>query len=245
MENTKIAGFLLINKPKDITSFECIRKLQKIIGFKKGIGHTGTLDPFATGLLIIAFDRSATKHIDKFLKLDKTYIATGKLGELTDTLDRTGTVITTCNNGGITPQHIRDAIEKLDDEYEQIPPLYAALKHEGVPLYKLARNQELSVDELAAIAQKKQRLIQLYTLRLEGWEFPFFTILAHVSSGAYIRSLVNDIAELAGSCATTYELERTKIGPFSLDNAIDLEQIKTPCDIARHLISIEDMLEYL
>lgn len=245
METKKLAGFLLINKLKNITSFECIRKLQKIVGYKKGIGHTGTLDPFATGLLIIAFDRSATKHIDKFLKLDKTYIAKGKLGELTDTLDYTGTLITGCDAHSITQHDILAAIAELGAEYTQTPPMYAALKHQGTPLYQLARNQELSVEKLAAITQQKQRTVTLHELELLAWEPLFFTIKAHVSHGTYIRSLVNDIAKLASSCATTYELERTEIGPFSLENAVDLSDLKTIEDIEKHLISIDDMLKYI
>ncbi len=245
METKKLVGFLLINKPKDITSFEVIRKLQKLVGYKKGIGHTGTLDPFATGLLIIAFDRSATKHIDKFLKLDKTYIAKGKLGELTDTLDYTGTVIAETDASAITQNDIIAAIKKLSNEYTQIPPMYAALKHQGTPLYRLARNQEIPVEELTAITEQKQRTVTLHELELVDWQSPFFTIKAHVSHGTYIRSLVNDIAKLYGSCATTYELERTVIGPFKVEEALELNALVTLEDVERYIISIDTMLKAL
>lgn len=245
METPQLSGFLFINKPKDITSFECIRKLQKIVGYKKGIGHTGTLDPFATGLLIIAFGRSATKHSDKFLRLDKTYVAKGKLGQLTDTLDYTGTVIVQADASAIHQFDIESAIQQLGIQYTQTPPIYAALKHQGKPLYQLARNEELTAQELAQIAEQKQRTVNLYKLELIDWQPPFFTLKAHVSHGTYIRSLVNDIAQRAGSCATTYELERTNIGPFSLDNAITLNEITTLDDIKKHLISIKNMLDYL
>ncbi len=245
METQKLIGFLLIKKPKHISSFECIRKLQKLVGHKKGIGHTGTLDPFATGLLIIAFDRSATKHIDKFLKLDKTYIAKGKLDELTDTLDYTGNVIAVTDASNITQDDIVSAIKQLGSYYTQTPPMYAALKHKGTPLYQLARNQELSSQELAAITEQKQRTVTLHKLELLDWQPPFFTAKAHVSHGTYIRSLVNDIAKLRGSCATTYELERTEIGPFKIADAVELEALVTIEDIEKYMISIEDMLKAL
>lgn len=241
MTTLKLTGFLLINKPKDITSFEVIRKLQKLVGYKKGIGHTGTLDPFATGLLIIAFDRSATKHIDKFLKLDKIYIAKGKLGRLTDTLDYTGTVIAETDASTITQDDVGSAIKQLGTEYTQTPPVYAALKHQGAPLYQLARNQELSAEELAHITEQKQRTVTLHEIKLLEWQPRFFTIKAHVSHGTYIRSLVNDIAKLAGSCATTYELERTAIGPFKIEETIELETLKNSADIKKQLLSLDQM----
>lgn len=245
METKKIAGFLLINKPKDISSFACIRVLQKLLGQKKGIGHTGTLDPFATGLLIIALDRTATKHIDKFLKLDKTYIAKGKLGELTDTLDYTGTVIAKSNALHFTQDNILDALKELGKEYLQTPPLFAALKHQGTPLYQLARDQELSHEELTAITKQKQRMVLFHALELLDFSVPYFTLKAHVSHGTYIRSLLNDIAKLAGSCATTYELERTAIGKFNVEQAVELDELKTFEDVVHQIISIDDMLKLL
>lgn len=245
METKKLAGFLLINKPKDISSFACIRILQKLLGQKKGIGHTGTLDPFATGLLIIALDRTATKHIDKFLKLDKTYIAKGKLGELTDTLDYTGTVIAESNAWHITQDDILDALKQLGKEYLQTPPLFAALKHQGTPLYQLARDKELSHEELTAITKQKQRMVLFHALELLDFDAPYFTLKAQVSHGTYIRSLLNDIAKLKSSHATTYELERTAIGTFCLEQAIELDALKSYEDVINTIIPIDRMLKLL
>ncbi len=246
MEPEKIAGFLLINKPKDITSFTVVKRIQKLVGGRKiKVGHTGTLDPFATGLLIIAIDRRATKHIDQFLKLDKIYIAQGKLGELTDTLDYTGAVIQTSDASNVTNEGIQEAIKKMGSSYIQTPPIYAALKHKGQPLYKLARQKKLSVDELETIVQYKKREISLYELELLAFEPPFFTIKAHVSHGTYIRCLVNDIAQLVGSIATTYQLERTAIGPFTIEQAVDLEALATIEDVEKHLGSIESFLQQI
>lgn len=240
-----IAGYLLINKPKDISSFACIKKLQKLISRKYGIGHTGTLDPFATGLLIISIDRTANKHNGQFIKLDKIYNATGKLGELTDTLDHTGHLLEQSNPHAIAQEDMVNVIQQFGQGYTQVPPMFAALKHEGTPLYKLARTQEISREMLATIAQGKQRTIALHCLELTQWQPPYFGIRAHVSHGTYIRSLINDLAVRAGSYATTYELERTQIGPFSLDNAIDFDALKTPEDVQKNIISVVDMLAQL
>lgn len=245
MQEHSTTGFLLINKPKDITSFGVVKRLQKIIGRKTKIGHTGTLDPFATGLLIIAIDRSATKHVDQFLKLDKVYIAQGKLGELTDTLDYTGMIIEVNNANNVDQASLETAIKKLGSSYTQTPPIYAALKHKGQPLYKLARQNKLSTKELTKITRAKQREVTLHALTLLTCKPPFFTIKAHVSHGTYIRSLVNEIAQLAGSVATTYELERTAIGPFNIEDAVDLDEIKNLENVKKFLQPVDSFLKQM
>jgi tRNA pseudouridine55 synthase len=242
-------GFLLINKPADITSYGCIRHLKRILKQKIKIGHAGTLDPFATGLLIIALGREATRLISHIMKMEKTYIATGKCGELTDTLDYTGTIVATC---AYIPseEEIKTSIASFGSSYEQIPPLYSALKHEGNRLYALARHNNMSLQELQTIAESKRRTVQLYDLQLVFYESPQFTIKARVSHGTYIRTLVNDIASRAcpselversraGSCATTYQLARIAIGQFDVDQAIDLEAIQSLDDINRLIIPVE------
>lgn len=237
-----IAGFLLISKPKDRTSFSVVKQIRRLVGKKVRVGHTGTLDPFATGLLIIAIDRTATKHCDAFLTLDKVYRATGKLGELTDTLDLTGDIIKTAPSD-IPKNQLSKALEMLGSSYLQTAPIYAALKYKGVPLYTLARKKKLSPEELDAIVKTKQRMVSLYSLKLLDISPPFFTIEAHVSHGTYIRSLINDIAKKADTIATTYELERTHIGPFSLEQAHTLEELETKEAILDKLIPVHKMLE--
>jgi len=185
------------------------------------IGHAGTLDPFASGLLIIALGREATRLISRVMVMEKTYVATGKCGELTDTLDLTGTVVATSDKIP-TKQELQQALDSFGSSYEQIPPLYSALKYQGKPLYLLARKKMIEQEQLQEIADNKRRIVQLYDKRLLSYEPPFFTIQARVSCGTYIRTLINDIAVRAGSCATTYELARTSIGPFGLDQAIDI-----------------------
>jgi len=232
-----LTGYLLINKPKNITSYDCIRAIKKVISKKIKIGHAGTLDPFATGLLIICIGRQATKNISTLLNTDKTYLVKAKLGEITDTLDQTGELIKRDTSTMPTKQELESAIKSLGKEYRQKPPIYSALKHEGKPLYKLAREKKLSQEELEKIAESKSRTVSLHKIELLEYDPPYFTFIAHVSKGTYIRSLANDIAEHAGSCATTYELERTKIGDFLIEDAVELGDLRTVEDLERYLKS--------
>jgi len=241
-----ITGCLLINKPKNITSFQCVRQIKKILTSDKTIpanikiGHTGTLDPFATGLLIICIGRETTKSITSLLNLDKEYIVTAKLGLITDTLDYTGTIIETSNISNITKQDIKQAMQSLGASYLQIPPIYSALKYQGAPLYKLARQKKIDPEILEAITKKKSHKVELYSLDLLEYSPPYFTFKAHVSKGTYIRSLANDIAQKLDSYATIYELERTKIGTIPLAKAVALDTIKSVDDIKEHLITKEN-----
>ena len=229
-------GFLLINKPSGISSFGCVSHLKKFIGKKIKIGYAGTLDPFASGLLIVAIGRKATRTISSIVTMDKTYIATGKLGEMTDTFDNTGTIIDT-NVKNISEDVMRNAIDAFGTSYEQIPPIYSALKHKGTPLYKLARKSQINISELENIIQKKRKIVYVYELNLISFKFPFFTISARVSHGTYIRSLINDIALSVGSFATTYYLERSTIGLFSVDQAVEPRKMQSIADINRFILS--------
>lgn len=230
MQEKEPTGYLIINKPKDLTSFQCINKIKKIINKKIKIGHAGTLDPFATGLLIIAIGREYTKSISSLMDEDKKYTVKAKLGTLTDTLDLTGETL--IDNEKIpTKEELEKAINKIGNEYLQIPPIYSALKHKGQPLYKLAREKALKEEDIEKIAKSKSRKVKIYSLKITKYNKPYFHLEAHVSKGTYIRSLVNDIAKLTNSFATTYELERTAIGKTKLSQAVELEQIKTLDDI--------------
>lgn len=241
------SGYLLINKPKDITSFDCIRHIKRIVRQKIKIGHAGTLDPFATGLVIICLGRDATKSITELMNLDKTYIVKAKLGELTDTLDLTGEVLEAQAASLKLPaqEEIEQAIKKLGTNYTQTPPIYSALKHQGTPLYKLAREKQLTTEELEKIIKKKTREITIYSLKLENFDPPFFSFRTRVSKGTYIRSLANDIAKKAGSYATTYELQRVNVGKISLEKSIALDRLKTIDDIYDHLLTKEQITQLL
>jgi len=236
-------GFLLINKSPHITSFDCITRIKKIVQQKTKIGHTGTLDPFATGLLIIAIGRQATQKIKHIMTLDKEYVAKGKLGELRDTLDYTGSIVQTIQATGINEETLQQAIHSFDSSYKQVPPIYSALKYQGIPLYKLARSKQLSIENLQKIASLKTRIVTLHSIRLLDFSFPYFTVKSYVSHGTYIRSLMHAIAYKASNCATTYALTRTKIGPFSLDHAVNIKDIKELSNIQQHIIPVEKFIK--
>jgi len=234
------SGFLLVNKPKGANSFRAVAQIRRILQNRKlKAGYAGTLDPFATGLLVIGLQREATRLLHVITRWDKKYIARAKLGERTDTLDNTGQIIE-IGQKKLKEEQLFAALKRLGKQYCQTPPIYSALKHNGVPLYKLARHKKKSVDVLHAAAETKKRIIQLHELVLKDFSPPFFTVQAHVSHGTYIRTLINDIARNAHSLATTHELERTAVGQITLDKAICLDSIKTPEDILDNIIEIEE-----
>jgi len=240
IQENELTGFLLVNKPKNTTSFRVISQLRHVLKNKKlKAGYAGTLDPFAEGLLIIGIGRPATRVLHTITRWDKKYIAQAKLGERTDTLDLTGQTVELCAEN-ITEEQLFAAIKRLGKQYTQIPPVYSALKHEGVPLYKLARHKKKPIQQLQEALKNKARAVQLHEAILSDFSFPFFSIEVHVSHGTYIRTLANDIARNAGSCATTQKLIRTAIGGITLDSAIELEALKMPQNVCQHLISLEE-----
>lgn len=247
MQNNDINGFLLINKPINFSSYDCIRVIKRILKkqFKTNrlmpkIGHTGTLDNFANGLLIIAIGRKATKEINSFMNLDKEYIFKAKLGELTDTLDNTGK-ITETKETTIAKDELEKAINSTQGKQIQTPPVYSALKHKGDNLYKLAREKMISEEELLAIIETKKRTVIIHNLELLKFELPFFIVKTTVSKGTYIRSLANNITNKLNNVATCYELQRTKIGSIRLDEAIKLDDLNLMEDITNNLIEINKL----
>lgn len=239
MENNVISGFLLIDKPAGMTSTDCIRKIKRFLPRKTKIGHAGTLDRFATGLLLIAIGRSATKQLTQLKECDKTYVFTMKLGQATDTLDITGTILEEQSVEHVTEAIVCEALKSFGNSYLQIPPLYSALKHEGKRLSTIARNQQMSSQELENIVQTKVRNVILHSVTLEKCELPYITIKAHVSSGTYIRSLVRDIAQRMGTIAVTHQLRRTTIAQFMLENAMELDLMKSYGDIEKYIKKID------
>lgn len=236
----ELSGFLLVNKPVGISSFDCIRHIKRVMKRKLRIGHAGTLDNFASGLMIIAIGRQATKQLTVLSNANKEYVATGKLGYQTDTLDHTGNTINMLPWEHVTQEDLNQALIQLSQNYEQIPPAFSALKHQGTALYKRARLKQKtgeSFDDLEEILQAKKRPVTIYAFSLDTFAPPLFTITTTVSKGTYIRSLINDLAQLCNSCATTETLVRTKIGDFSLEQAIDLEKLVTPEAIEQRLFN--------
>jgi len=212
-------GYLLINKPEEITSHGVVSRLRKITGIKK-IGHAGTLDPFATGLLILAIGRKATKNISKFVKLDKEYVATLFLGAETDTYDKTGkTVLSSEKEMKSSFKEIDLVVRQFIGPQLQIPPMFSAKKIKGKKLYELARK--------GVEVERRPAAIEIFALEIVGFKWPYLEIKVHCSSGTYIRSIAYEIGKKLGCGAYLEALKRTKIGDFSLKNAKNLDDLNT------------------
>ncbi|WIH81755.1 tRNA pseudouridine(55) synthase TruB [Brachyspira pilosicoli] len=223
-------GFLIVNKPKGITSFDVIRKLKPILKEKR-IGHVGTLDPFASGVLIIALGRY-TKLFFLFDDLYKEYIAEGVFGESRDTDDVEGKVLEKTKNQNILSFNELEALIKNNflGSILQKPPIYSAKKIDGKRAYDLAReNKEF---------QLKTVNVFINNIELLEYNYPYFRIKTSVSKGTYIRAIVRDIGEITNNLAYTKDLIRTSIGDYNIDNAISLENINTD-----NIISFFDMFK--
>ncbi len=209
------SGILLINKHKDVTSRYISNAISKAFNTKK-VGHLGTLDPFATGLLIIGVNEGT--KVFPFLEDDeKTYVATFKLGYLTSTLDPEGEVLEDSEIPSFTLQEISETLKTFVGEITQIPPMTSAIKVDGKRLYKYAReNREVAIPP---------RQVFVHKLRLLDYIHPFLKVEATVSKGTYIRTLGADIAKALNTVATTVELERTKHGDFSVKDAKPLSEV--------------------
>lgn len=223
-------GFLIVNKPKGITSFDVIRKLKPILKEKK-IGHVGTLDPFASGVLIIALGRY-TKLFFLFDDLYKEYIAEGVFGESRDTDDVEGKILEKSKNQNILSFNELETLIKNNffGSILQKPPIYSAKKIDGKRAYDLAReNKEF---------QLKSVNVFINNIELLEYNYPYFKIKTSVSKGTYIRAIVRDIGEITNNLAYTKDLIRTSIGDYSIDNSINLENINT-----NNIISFFDMFK--
>lgn len=223
-------GFLIVNKPKGITSFDVIRKLKPILKEKR-IGHVGTLDPFASGVLIIALGRY-TKLFFLFDDLYKEYIAEGVFGESRDTDDVEGKVLEKTKNQNILSFNELEALIKNNflGSILQKPPIYSAKKIDGKRAYDLAReNKEF---------QLKTVNVFINNIELLEYNYPYFRIKTSVSKGTYIRAIVRDIGEITNNLAYTKDLIRTSIGDYNIDDAINLENIN-----ANNIISFFDMFK--
>jgi len=209
-------GVVFIDKQAGMTSFDVIARLRKITQIRK-IGHAGTLDPFATGLLIVCTSRQATKHIDEFAQLEKTYTAVLKLGEKTDTADIEGKIIEVKSIRNDIEQHIDEAFTSFLGEIDQVPPQFSAIKKNGVRLYKTARK--------GIQIEVESRKVFIHSLSFMNYQKPFLQFKATVSKGTYIRSLGEDIAAKLGTVGHLTELRRDSIGPFSVKNALNIGNI--------------------
>ena len=208
-------GILIVNKPTNMTSRDVVNHLNFVFHTKK-IGHTGTLDPLATGVLVIAIG-SYTKLVNALTSLDKEYIAEIKLGVKTDTGDITGNVIEEDYNYNLTSEEIIKVFEEFPDFYEQTVPKYSAIKINGKKLYEYAR-ENVEVD-------LPKRFVNVNSLELLEYNSGIIKFKTRVSKGTYIRSLIEDLCSKMGVLGTMNSLIRTKQGSFDIKDAIDLNKV--------------------
>lgn len=209
-----------LNKPKDITSHDAVTKVKRILKVKKA-GHTGTLDPMATGLMLICLNKS-TRLASYFTGLDKEYKAVMKLGETTDTQDAYGKIIETIENIEVDKKIIEATLQSFTGAILQQPPMFSALKQKGKPLYKLAR-QGIEVE-------RKHREVNIYSIELLDIDLPYVSFRTCCSKGTYIRTLCDDIGKKLGTGAHLYELERTAIGGFHIRDSLTLDELQSISD---------------
>jgi len=218
MQGTLSDGFVIINKPQGITSFDVIRIARRKLGVRK-IGHGGTLDPMATGVLILLVGK-ATKKFEEFMKLPKEYRATVKIGEATTTGDAEGEIIRR-----YPPERVRmvkiEEIERVLKEFrgwiKQVPPMVSALRYKGKRLYDLARRN--------ITVERKPRKVFVYEIAILEYNLPFFNIRIKCSRGTYVRKIAEDIGEKLGVGAHVTQIVRLAVGPYRIEDAILIEDL--------------------
>ena len=216
-------GILLVDKPATWTSFDVVNYVRRIVATHEGkkpknckVGHTGTLDPFATGLLVLLIGKEYTRKAAELSKVDKTYEVTMFLGATSNTGDPEGE-IEVVSDTIPTQEAILEAIEGFKGEIEQIPPAFSAIKVNGQRAYKLAREGKEVVIE--------PRKVTINRLDLIDYNYPNVHLIANVSSGTYIRTLVEDIAKTLNTGAYTTQLRRVQVGNFSIDDATEVKKL--------------------
>ena len=211
-----INGILNVNKPEGKTSFSIVAWLKRLSGEKR-VGHAGTLDPIATGVLPICFGQ-ATRVVQFLANCPKTYLAQVELGAVTNTLDREGTITRCKDPSNVTTAQIEQALLTFKGPLEQVPPRYSALKHKGKPYYALARE--------GVHLEPKPRPVTIFSIDLVEVNIPCFTIKVTCSKGTYIRSLAHDLGQYLGYGAYLKNLTRTQYGTLCIDDALPVSEIK-------------------
>lgn len=234
-------GVIIVNKEAGFTSHDVVAKLRGILKQKK-IGHTGTLDPDATGVLPVCLGH-ATKLCDMLTDKDKTYEAVMLLGKVTDTQDISGKILEECDmhslrtEGGLSDDEIMQAVTGFVGEYSQIPPMYSALKVNGRKLYELARE--------GIEVERKPREVFINSIEDIKIDYPRVTMTVSCSKGTYIRTLCHDIGAKLGCGACMENLKRTKVSSFTIDNALTLDEISelvtSDTGIEAQIVSVEDI----
>lgn len=225
-------GLLLVDKPSGPTSHDVVDRIRRHFGIRK-VGHGGTLDPMATGLLVILLGRG-TKISDLVMGSDKTYEGTMVLGVATDTQDCDGEVVETRDAGQVTREQLEAEMGKWIGDVRQIPPMVSAIKKDGVPLYKLARKGQT--------VEREPRLLHIYEFRLLDFSPPRASFLLKCTKGTYVRTLCADIGQALGCGAHLASLRRTRSGTLDLERALPMDRILslTRDQLAAHVIPLSE-----
>lgn len=216
MNSNSIDGVLLVDKGQDMTSHDVVAVARRTLNTKK-IGHCGTLDPMATGLLILVIGR-ATKIQDLLMSEDKEYTGTLEFGKTTNTQDAEGQVETEAEVPAFSNEEIEAAFNKFRGDFYQTPPMVSAIKKDGVPLYKLARQGK----EVA----REPRFVHVFSHRIDGIDLPTVDFTVRCSKGFYVRTYAHDIGQELGCGAFLKALRRTKSGKFDLERAVTFDELK-------------------
>ena len=225
-------GYLNVDKPSEWTSSDVVAKLRGAFNLRKRnvkIGHGGTLDPLATGVLPICIG-SATRLADYMLNGNKTYQMRIRLGVATDTYDSQGDIVSESDASGVEIDDLNDVLNQFRGVFSQLPPMYSAIKKNGQPLYSIARRGG-SVD-------REPRTVEVYELRITHWEPPDVELYVECAKGFYARSLANDIGELLGCGAHVTSLQRVRSGRFKIDQSVSLDELL-------HLTGEDEWTEHL
>lgn len=215
-----VNGFLLLDKPFGVTSNKALQQVKQLFKAQKA-GHTGSLDPLATGLLPLCFG-AATKISAFLLDADKRYRVTVKLGETTTTADAEGEIMETCSYDHVTEQLVMETLPRFTGEIQQIPPMYSALKHQGKRLYELAREGKEVVRE--------PREITIYSLELVSFDLPELVLEVHCTKGTYVRTLAEDIGAALQCGGHVSALRRTAVGCHDSDHMVTMEDLEAAAE---------------
>ena len=208
-------GILIINKPAGITSHDVVSRVRRRFNMRR-VGHAGTLDPLATGVLILLLGK-ATKLSDRFVSFDKAYRATLQLGLKTTSADIMGQTIAEKSAEGIDEKKVGEAFKQFVGDIQQMPPMVSAVKHKGERLYKIAR-KGISVE-------RKARNVRIEELRVLNFKFPHVEFFMSCSKGTYVRQLAEDVGDVLGCGACISQIERTRVGNFDIKDSVKLEDL--------------------
>lgn len=230
MNDSNLDGVLLVDKASGMTSHDVVAIVRRQLRTKK-VGHCGTLDPLATGLLLIVLGRG-TKIQDLLMSEDKEYVGTMTLGTMTDSQDADGQVTETRPVGDYTREQLDDAFAKFHGDFYQMPPMVSAIKKEGVPLYKLARQGK--------VVEREPRFVHVYAHEIQAVRLPEIDFRVACSKGFYVRTYAFDIGNELGCGAHLKALRRTRSGKFTLEHAVTVDDIKTldPRDLQQRILSL-------